>query len=223
MLLIPSWIKPSHDIDSTPRPWNIAVEHSRRMFLCKSIGYRTFNGLSSTIFGPPRPPRQVFSVIFRYDLTMPRPPHLPDQAITGLIAELKARQPALTGTELRKELRRRHGNPGGVARIYRLLHSADTPATTPSPTASPATSTGDLQAALDAALERAQLAEHREEHHQARWAGEIHQLREQARTYKEAALRLPILEREVQDRARELAAAYKRIADLEAQLRAAER
>lgn len=155
---------------------------------------------------------------------MPRPARLSDEAIASLIAELRDRQPNLTGTELRHELRRhelrrRHGPPGGVARIYRLLRAATAPDTPPSSSPSDIPAPAELRAELAAALDRAQLAEHREEHHQARWAGEIHQLREQARTYKEAALRLPLLEREVQDRARELAAAYKRIADLESQLR----
>lgn len=150
---------------------------------------------------------------------MPRPARLPDEAIASLIAELRDRQPNLTGTELRDELRRRHGSPGGVARIYRLLRTATAPDAPPSPSPAETPAPADLRAELAAALDRAQLAEHREEHHQVRWAGEIHQLREQARTYKEAALRLPLLEREVQDRARELASAYKRIADLESQLR----
>ena len=150
---------------------------------------------------------------------MPRPARLSDEAIASLIAELRDRQPNLTGTELRHELRRRHGSPGGVARIYRLLRAATAPDTPPSSSPSDIPAPAELRAELAAALDRAQLAEHREEHHQVRWAGEIHQLREQARTYKEAALRLPLLEREVQDRARELAAAYKRIADLESQLR----
>ena len=150
---------------------------------------------------------------------MPRPARLPDEAIASLIAELRDRQPNLTGTELRDELRRRHGSPGGVARIYRLLRTATAPDAPPSPLPAETPAPADLRAELAAALDRAQLAEHREEHHQTRWAGEIHQLREQVRSYKEAALRLPLLEREVQDRARELAAAYKRIADLETQLR----
>ena len=150
---------------------------------------------------------------------MPRPPRLPDAAIATVIADLRARHPTLTGTELRNELRHRHGSPGGVARIYRLLRAATAPDIPPSSSPSDIPAPADLRAELAAALDRAQRAAHREEHHQARWAGEIHQLREQARTYKEAALRLPLLEREVQDRARELAAAYKRIADLESQLR----
>jgi hypothetical protein len=150
---------------------------------------------------------------------MPRPPRLPDSEILALITELRGQHPVLTGTRVRAELRARFGTPCGVARIYRLLDSAMRPATLPSPPAAGTAASPDLQAELAAALERAQLAEYREEHHQARWAGEIHQLREQVHALKDAAYRLPLLEREIQDRSRELAAAYKRIADLEQQFR----
>ena len=147
---------------------------------------------------------------------MARPPRLPDAAILELIDELRSQHAVLTGTRLRDELKRRHGTPCGVARVYRLLHAATAPIAAPSPPAATTTPTGsDLHAELAAALERARLAEHREEAHQARWAAEIHELREQARTFKEAARRLPLLEAELQDRSRLLAAAYKRIADLE--------
>jgi hypothetical protein len=152
---------------------------------------------------------------------MARPPRLPDSTILELINELRGQHAALTGIQVRNELRRRHGAPCGVTRVYRLLHSATTaPVRVPSPPAPTSTRNGsDLQAELTAALERARLAEHREEAHQARWASEIHELREQVRTFKEAARRLPVLEAELQDRSRLLAAAYKRIADLESQPR----
>lgn len=149
---------------------------------------------------------------------MARPPRLPDTAILELINELRGRHPVLTGTLLRTELERRHGARGGVSRVYRLLHEATSPRPAPPPSSSNSVS-ADPQTELAAALERARLAEHREEAHQARWAAEIHQLREQVRTLHHAAHRLPILEAELQDRSRELAAAYKRLADLESQLR----
>ena len=150
---------------------------------------------------------------------MSRPPRLPDATILALIDELRSQHPALTGTRLREELTRRHGAPCGVARIYRLLREAMQPR--PAPFSPAPQSTGDasqLQLERDAALERAALAEHREEHHQARWAGEIHALREQVQAAHDASLRLPVLERDLQDRSRELAAAYLRIADLEEEL-----
>jgi hypothetical protein len=158
---------------------------------------------------------------------MPRPPRLPDEQILALIAELRTRHPVLTGMRLREELKRRHGAPFGVSRVYRLLREATVPsparaAPDPAPTTDPLpTEVAELRAELQRALERATLAEHREEHHQARWAGEIHRLREQVQAHREAAHRLPQLEREVQDRSRELAAAYHRIADLEESLRRA--
>lgn len=150
---------------------------------------------------------------------MARPPRLPDTAILELIEELRGQHAVLTGTRVRGELRRRHGTPCGVARVYRLLRAATTPAALPSPPPAIAAGTSDPHVELAAALERARLAEYREEHHQARWAGEIHALREQVRTLRDATHRLALLEREVQDRSRLLAAAYKRIADLESELR----
>jgi hypothetical protein len=156
---------------------------------------------------------------------MSRPPRLPDTAVLELIDELRGQHPVLTGTRLREELIRRHGSPCGVARIYRLLHSSRL-ATPSVPTAGPrhltmapdSTHSEDLREQLRQALERAELAEHREEHHQLRWAGEIHALREQVHSMHDAAHRLPVLERDLQDRSRELAAAYRRIADLEDEL-----
>ena len=151
---------------------------------------------------------------------MARPPLLPDAAILAVIDELRGQHAVLTGTRLREELARRHGLRGGVSRLYRLLHQANHPQPaqpTPVPTA-----TGDiaeLQAQLAAALERARLAEHREEHHQTRWAGEIHRLREQVHALGDASHRLRVLEQDVLDRSRELASAHLRIAELEARLR----
>ena len=150
---------------------------------------------------------------------MPRPPRLPDTAVLEVIQELRGQRAVITGTLLRAELERRFGARGGVSRIYRLLSEATAPRRAPAPSSSAPPTSPDPQSELAAALERARLAEHREEAHQARWAGEIHELREQVRALRDAALRLPVLEREVQDRSRELAAAYRRIADLEAQLR----
>jgi hypothetical protein len=154
---------------------------------------------------------------------MARPPRLPDAEILQVIDELRARHGTITGLELRAELQRRHGHRGGVTRIYRLLQQRralprPAPAPAPPPTA-PAGDLAQLQAELAAALERARLAEHREEAHQARWANEIHQLREQVRTFGENAHRLAVLEADLRDRSRELTAAYYRIADLESQLR----
>jgi hypothetical protein len=152
---------------------------------------------------------------------MSRPPRLPDTEIQQVIDELRARRGPITGIELRAELYRRHGHPGGVTRIYRLLQQSPRtrPAPPPAPTPPATSDLAELQSHLAAALERARLAEHREEAHQARWAGEIHALREQVRTLHDASHRLAVLEADLRDRSRELAAAYHRIADLESQLR----
>jgi hypothetical protein len=154
---------------------------------------------------------------------MARPPRLPDATILELIDELRAQHAVLTGTRLREELQARHGSPCGVSRIYRLLHQAAQPTRPPDPSptlpSNLKTDVAELQAELAAALERARLAEHREEAHQDRWAGEIHRLREEAHGYRDASHRLRVLEQDVLDRSRELASAYLRIAELEARLR----
>ena len=151
---------------------------------------------------------------------MARPPRLPDTEIQQVIDELRARRGAITGLELRAELQRRYGHRGGVTRIYRLLQQTMPTRPTPPPPAAPTTSdVVELQSQLTAALERARLAEHREEAHQARWAGEIHALREQVRSLHDVSHRLAVIEADLRDRSRELAAAYHRIADLESQLR----
>ena len=152
---------------------------------------------------------------------MARPPRLPDTTIITLIDELRAKHAVLTGTRLRDELARRFGHRGGVTRLYRLLHQAAQPQPTrpPDPLPTLPVDVAELQAELAAALERARLAEHREEAHQDRWAGEIHRLREEAHGYRDASHRLRVLEQDVLDRSRELASAYLRIAELEARLR----
>jgi hypothetical protein len=150
---------------------------------------------------------------------MARPPRLPDATILALIEELRTQHATLTGTTLRTELKARHGTPCGVSRIYRLLHTATKP--DPSPAAAPS-STADHSAELAEAVKRAELAEYREEHHQARWAIEVHQLREQVHALRDAGHRLPVLEQQLRDRSRELAAAYLRMSDLESRLRALE-
>jgi hypothetical protein len=158
-----------------------------------------------------------------YTAAMARPVRLPDAAILALIDELRSERTALTGMALRAELRRRHGTPGGVSRIYRLLASSRRapPQPTPPPPLPAAaldTDTTRLQQKLAEALERADLAEHREQTHQDRWANEIAELRAQVAQLAGHARRNRQLENQVLSSARELAAAYRRISDLEEQL-----
>ena len=155
---------------------------------------------------------------------MPRPPQRPDADIHAIIDGLGARRAPLTGTLLRAELARRFGHRGGVSRIYRLLreHARSRPPAAPRPPAAAGpedeSELARLRLELEETRERAELAELREESHLNRWANEIHELREQVREHREAAHRLPLLERDLQDRSRELAAAYHRISDLETEL-----
>ena len=101
------------------------------------------------------------------------PPRLPDDVIRTVLGELRERHAgrSVTGVELREELNRRFGLRGGVARIYRLLRTTQSPspgsaAASPSPPQAPSTGadlgTEQLREQLRVALERAERAEHRE-------------------------------------------------------------
>jgi hypothetical protein len=108
---------------------------------------------------------------------MARPPKLSGFQIEEIIDELRSRVSVLTGTMVRAELQRRFGVRAGTERIYRMLRA-------PSPTPAPPLQTSrseermlELEKALAAALKRAELAEHREQAHQDKWALELHELR----------------------------------------------
>jgi hypothetical protein len=115
--------------------------------------------------------------LFTVICLMARPPKLSADEIEGIIRELRLRAGVLTGTMVRAELQRRFGVRAGTERIYRMLRA---PSSTPSP---PAQNSGpeerirELETALAAALKRAELAEHREQVHQDKWALELHELR----------------------------------------------
>ena len=158
---------------------------------------------------------------------MARPPRLPDATILHLIEELRAQHAVLTGTRLREELQARHGTPGGVSRIYRLLHQAThpQPAHPVPPPASVTQLTSDVAELHGRTRGRARTRPPRRVPRGIapdRWAGEIHRLREEARGFHDGSHRLRIVESELLDRSRELASAYLRMADLESQLRTLE-
>ena len=88
-----------------------------------------------------------------------------------------------------------HFRQRSICRWHQTIHVLPSPAATVSVTL-------PQDAELQAALDRARLAEHREEAHQMRWAGEIHALREQVQGLKNASHRLRVMEGEVLDRSR---------------------
>lgn len=121
---------------------------------------------------------------------------LTELQIRATCRALLARDPNLSGRQLRRELKSRHGAVGKTARVFALwreetarLHSAKALASLP-------TEVTELQRRLDVAqaaaaenLARAELAELREQAHQEHWALKIDELRrklEEARSQNTA-------------------------------------
>jgi hypothetical protein len=112
------------------------------------------------------------------------PKQLTDEQIRGVVQTLQQRQFRITGLAVRTELRRLYGTPGGVNRVYKLINEPQSAALI----ATPSDSYGEfvslieqLKEQLALAMQRAELAEHREQAHQEKWAMEIDQLRQQLR------------------------------------------
>jgi hypothetical protein len=140
-----------------------------------------------------------------------RPPLVSDELIRAAIREVGLSGARVTGVAVRELLSRHHGVRGGVARIYRMVRAAGRPvAPAPRPTPMPA---GE---SLEAAVERANLAEHREQVHQARWARETDALRARLAESERAARELTDARLRIAELARALATAQQRIENLEA-------
>ena len=93
-----------------------------------------------------------------------RPPLISEELIKAAIREAAAQSGRVTGVAVRAILARRHGNRGGVARIYRVIAASQQAAHQVAPALHrPLTSSESQQAAI----ERANLAEHREQVHQS--------------------------------------------------------
>lgn len=141
-----------------------------------------------------------------------RPPLVTDDLIRAAIRDVGARDARVTGVAVRALLADRHGVRGGVARIYRLLRDAQRPAREPL-RARAATLPNET---LEAAIERANLAEHREELHQARWARETDTLRGRLAEAERASRDLVDARLRLAELTRALASAQARITELEA-------
>jgi hypothetical protein len=139
-----------------------------------------------------------------------RPPLVSDELIRAAIREVGSSGTRVTGVAVRALLSRRHGVRGGVARIYRFMRDAQRPVPqAPRPLPTP----GDES--LEAAVERANLAEHREQVHQARWARETDALRARLAESERATRELADARLRIAELARALASAQQRVAALE--------
>jgi hypothetical protein len=128
------------------------------------------------------------------------PKHLADEQIRGVIESLRQQQKRVTGIAVRTELRRLFGTPGGVDRIYKLINYP--------PSTEIVGKSGDevasLREQLALAVQRAELAEHREQAHQEKWAMEIDQLRQQLRGAQIDSRKLSEAQNQVLELRREL-------------------
>ena len=143
------------------------------------------------------------------------PPHVSDLQIKHLINELTVGGHPPSGASLRTALKRRFGSRGGVTRIYRLLAATRT-ATTPPPR--PPADVGRLEHEVEALRAAANLAQHREEAHQTRWAMEVDRLRQKLAELEPLALHAKAAIDNAELLRRQLHAAHMRISVLEQQL-----
>lgn len=141
-----------------------------------------------------------------------RPPLVSEELIEAAIREVAAGGRRVTGVAVRDLLARHHGMRGGVARIYRLIRDAQRP---PREGTQILLRAADSAESREAAIERANLAEHREQVHQARWARETDALRARLADAERNARALSDARLRVAELARALASAQRRIAALE--------
>jgi hypothetical protein len=141
-----------------------------------------------------------------------------DHDIQLLIRELTQGNRLPSGERLRSALKERFGSRGGVARIYRLLSNARV-TTTPPPTNRP---DDVLQREVESLREALQLADHREQAHQSRWAAEVDRLRQQVAALEPLALQAKTALDTAELLRRQLHAAHMRISVLEEEVDAIE-
>lgn len=157
-----------------------AVEHrgtSGAIYFFQINSLRCPGRTRSEVAAPHRSDSTALFPLFTVICRMARPPKLSAAEIEGIIDELRLRVSVLTGTMVRAELQRRFGVRAGTERIYRMLRAPSPTASPPAQTSKPEERIRELKTALAAALKRAELAEHREQVHQDKWALELHELR----------------------------------------------
>ena len=141
------------------------------------------------------------------------PAHVSDLTVRSLIKELTQGECLPSGAALRAALRQRYGSSGGVTRIYRLLAQAR-----PKPVSPAAVDRAKLESELRSLRHSAQLAEHREQVHQTRWAQEVDQLRQRVTVLEPLAVQATRALENAELLRRQLYAAHVRIAALEQEL-----
>ena len=149
----------------------------------------------------------------RYTLFYMYPSHVSDLTVRSLIKELTRGDRLPSGAELRAVLRQRYGSSGGVTRIYRLLAQAH-----PKPVPPVAADHAKLESEVRSLRQSAQLAEHREQVHQTRWALEVDQLRQKVTVLEPLAAQATRALESAELLRRQLYAAHVRIAALEQEL-----
>ena len=162
---------------------------------------------------PQLPKRKAFR-IRRIVLPM-YPPHVSDLQIKHLISELTVGGHPPSGASLRTALKKRFGSRGGVTRIYRLLATTRTATILPP---RPPADVGRLEHEVEALRAAANLAQHREEAHQTRWAMEVDRLRQKLAELEPLALHAKAALDNAELLRRQLHAAHMRISLLEQQL-----
>ena len=144
------------------------------------------------------------------------PPRVSDQEIKLVIRDLTLGDDLPSGAELRSVLHARFGSRGGVSRIYRLL--ADARVQTQKVVASGASPVGKLEHEVKSLRKALELADHREQTHQSRWAMEVDRLRQQVAGLEPLALKTKAALDTAELLRHQLHAAHVRIAVLEQQV-----
>ena len=138
------------------------------------------------------------------------PSHVSDLTVRSLIKELTRGDRLPSGAALRATLRKRYGSSGGVTRIYRLLAQAHPKPVPPDH--------AKLESEVRSLRQSAQLAEHREQVHQTRWALEVDQLRQKVTVLEPLAAQATRALESAELLRRQLYAAHVRIAALEQEI-----
>jgi K+-sensing histidine kinase KdpD len=132
------------------------------------------------------------------------PKQLSDEQILDVIASMRKGQRRVTGSAVRAELRRAFGTPGGVDRIYKLINTTQTEPASSGDGEALRHELASLTQQLALAIQRAELAEHREQAHQEKWAMEIDHLRQQLLAAQVDSRRLSDAQNQVLELRREL-------------------
>jgi hypothetical protein len=144
-----------------------------------------------------------------------RPALVSEEHIRVVIGELARDGHRVTGVAVRELLAQRFGVRGGVARIYRLLRESAREPTPAAPDVLRVRTARRADETREEAIARADLAEHREQVHQERWAREIDALKARVALAEQDGRELSAARQQLVDLTRALAVANRRIAQLD--------